>query len=159
MDREDEVSDAALAALDDRTDEALELETTLTVLCVESAVVLEPLSVAPRVGGSHMEDEDRLEVVIEVGVEVVPGLGGLLLAATLLLEVREDCCDEEVSEEDACEGEDCCDEETTVEVAEETCNDEEAELSVRELGKYASLEESVYEVATLELPLEIVLEL
>jgi len=118
---------ATCAALDEEIDEELELDTELTELTelgVESTVELELSVVAPREGGSHIEDEDRLEV----DVEVVPGFGGLLLAATLLDEVREDCCDEDVSEEDVCEDEDCCDEETTVEVEEETCDAEEAEL-------------------------------
>jgi len=115
---------ATCEALEDRIDEEIELDPTLTVLGVESAAVLELSVVAPRDGGSHIEDVARLEVE----VEVVPGLGGLLLAATLLDEEREDCCDEEVSEEDVCEDEDCCDEETTVEVEEETCDDGEAEL-------------------------------
>jgi len=115
---------ATWETLDEEIDEELELDTELTELGVESTVELELSVVAPREGGSHMEDEDRLEVE----VEVVPGLGGLLFAATLLDEVREDCCDEEVSEEDVCEVEDCCDEETTVEVDVETCDAEEAEL-------------------------------
>ena len=97
-------SDPTWEALD-TTAEVLELDITLTVLVVESAAVLELSVVAPREGGSHIEDEDRLEV----DVEVVPGFGGLLLAATLLDEVREDCCDEDVSEEDVCDDEDCCD--------------------------------------------------
>jgi len=115
---------ATCAALDEEIDEELELDTELTELGVESTVELELSVLAPREGGSHMEDEDRLEEE----VEVVPGLGGLLLAATLLDEDREDCCDEDVSEEDVCDDEDCCDEETTVEVEEETCVAEEAEL-------------------------------